>query len=344
MSKFKKITATLAALFMAFGTVAATTACGGEKKVILTVVCKDEMGNPISDVDVEIKYGAKVVGELKTNEKGEAKYTVKKDQTEKDYLVFVDSEDFPEHYYPDSYSWRGAVTQSTSVEFIAEDWTPDGSEEKPFMYVGGDAGEMEQTIPANTTYYYEANKLGGRHLFVENENVEVIYKNNTYEYDEAKGYVEAPVGEGVAPNNPNETRTFAVKNNSDAEITVILNLKNPISDPGTANNPHDLTIGEKETKITVSESGTKATVVYYAWTATTTGELTISSDSNEKYIAVAVDGTTQTLEETSMTVNVTAGQKVTISVSVYIDSDAPLADGEYAISFTTNFEETEMKV
>ncbi len=344
MSKFKKIMATLGIVCMFGGALAFTTACGGSEKTVITVVCKDEAGNPISGVDVEIRYGAKIVSQegLETNEKGEAKYTLNKGETEKNYQIYVS--DFPVNIYPEDSYWKGEVKKNTQVEFVAEDWTPDGSERKPFMYVGGDAGEMEVTIPANATYYFQANKLNGRYLYVKNENVEIDFENNTYTYNTEGNEIKVPVGEGVDANSPNTVKTFAVKNKTNEEITLTLELKTPIGDLGTASNPLALELDKALSQtVTVSESGTKTTVVYYTWTATEGGELTISSNTSEKYIAITVDGKTDYLqkEEPSYVVNVTAGQRVTVSVSAYIDGDAPLADREYSIVFTATFAKAE---
>jgi len=210
--------------------------------------------------------------------------------------------------------------------------TPDGTAEKPYFFAVDENDEASVTLPANATVYYESRNISGASLFVETEGVEVVYNGATYTYNTQKGYVEVP----LAKTDANSRAKFALVNKTNGELAVEAYMRSP---EGSLENPIILTT---LSEITVEVDGQGQ--VYYQWTASEAGTLTIASTSADSYISVSNktqagsdtvinrEGQDQTLK-TTMEITVNAGDVISIEASAFGAVDGQNYTYEITLSF-----------
>ena len=324
MNKFKKFLAVALSLCLIGGGVSSLGACEKEEPqtpppvipqtVDFTVSVKTDKGVAVEGVQFVLWANLdNSKTDLETNSEGKATVNVAVGE----YDLELNSESLPEMHFPDKYKWTLDISESvTSLEIVVENVAPDGTLEKPYYFAVSDENEASVTLPANATVYYELRNLSGASMFIQTQGVEVVYKGVTYTYDAQKNAVEVP----LEKTDTNSRVKFALVNKTDAELTINAVLQVP---EGSLENPIVLTtLGE----VTVEVKGTGQ--IYYQWTASETGTLTVASNSQDSYISVTNktqvssetvinrEGQDQTLK-TTIEIAVSAGDVISIEASAF---------------------------
>lgn len=358
MNKFKKFLAVALSLCLLGGSMATLGGCKDEEPtptpppaipqtVEVTLSVKTDKGVALSGVKFAVWANVDVskVGDLETNADGKASVNV----VAGEYDVELNSDTLPEGYIPQTdgftsrwektgaeytcfYVWTIDVDKAQEFSIVVENLTPDGTAEKPYFFAVDENDEASVTIPANATVYYECRNISGASLFVETEGVEVVYDGVTYTYNTQKGYVEVP----LAKTDANSRAKFALVNKTNGELAVEAYMRAP---EGSLKNPIVLTtLGE----ITVEVDGQGQ--VYYQWTASEAGTLTIASNSETSYIVVSNktqtdsdtvgnrEGDEQTLKPT-IEITVNAGDVISIQASAFGAVDGQNYTYEITLSF-----------
>ena len=358
MNKFKKFLAVALSLCLLGGSMATLGGCKDEEPtptpppaisqtVEVTLSVKTDKGVALSGVKFAVWANVDVskVGDLETNADGKASVNV----VAGEYDVELNSDTLPEGYIPQTdgftsrwektgaeytcfYVWTIDVDKAQEFSIVVENLMPDGTAEKPYFFAVDENDEASVTLPANATVYYESRNISGASLFIETEGVEVVYDGTTYTYDAQKGYVEVP----LAQTDANSRAKFALVNKTNAELTVEGYMRAP---EGSLKNPIVLTtLGE----ITVEVDGQGQ--VYYQWTASEAGTLTIASNSETSYIVVSNktqtdsdtvgnrEGDEQTLKPT-IEITVNAGDVISIQASAFGAVDGQNYTYEITLSF-----------
>ena len=324
MNKFKKFLAVALSLCLIGGCVSSLGACEKEEPqtpppvvpqtVDFTVSVKTDKGVAVEGVQFVLWANLdNSKTDLETNSEGKATVNVAVGE----YDLELNSESLPEMHFPDKYKWTLDISESvTSLEIVVENVAPDGTLEKPYYFAVSDENEASVTLPANATVYYELRNLSGTSMFIQTQGVEVVYNGVTYTYDAQKNAVEVP----LEKTDTNSRVRFALVNKTDAELTVNAILQVP---EGSLENPIVLTtLGG----VTVEVKGTGQ--IYYQWTASETGTLTVTSNSQDSYISVTNktqvssetvinrEGQDQTLK-TTIEIAVSAGDVISIEASAF---------------------------
>ena len=195
MTKFKKWAALLVALCLTVSAAALITACANDDpiestsqsssedstseipagKALLTVSVKDQDGNALSAVEINVlKCNASVV-KLTTNENGMASAELEVGV----YKLELNTDTLPILFIPDVSSKTITFTEACTIEFEAEDMNPNGTADKPFSCYSDENGEFKATIPANTTHHYMAGRIMGRKIVIETEGIEITFTGQT---------------------------------------------------------------------------------------------------------------------------------------------------------------------
>ncbi len=206
---------------------------------------------------------------------------------------------------------------TNSFSYTAIDNTADGSADKPF-FISED--EMTYTFPAGATYNFII-KGESRTMLIENANVSVIYSGS--EYTPTGGKLELLVS---GPSDPSDPPTaFTVTNTYSEENEVTLRF---IWKLGSQSNPISVSANEAYT----TESITYDDTVYYIFTATVGGNMTLTSATEENHISMMNITTSRASDYTngkagsSITLEgVNAGDKILIQVSSYSTDGAEIS-------------------
>lgn len=173
-----------------------------------------------------------------------------------------------EHFAAENYQQKlfGGFSDIHVVEH------PLGSEKNPFQAFGG-MEEFEVTVAGNGQYHVQLFRADGIVLRMEEPGAYLIVDGERYEPN-SKGVIEVEISnsEVTVPNN------LIIGNTGVTEVTIKVQLILP---KGTFTNPHDAALGEN----TVSVEDGNVQGVYYVWTATADGVLTVTvtNASNEHY-------------------------------------------------------------
>ncbi len=220
--------------------------------------------------------------------------TASMDLPESDYSLGVN--DLPE-YHVAGFQSLAVMADMDVISISVVDNTPDGSASNPF-FIGADA--IVKEFAADGSLCFTMRFDWGRALIIESPDVEVTVKGQTYLPD-ANGRVEVRLEE----DNAEQTQIlFTVVNKGAAQS---LNLQ-PISDPGTMENPLVLDLG-KETTAQVIDGNT----LTYAWTATADGVVKVHSDTDISSLKIN-NLTTSTATSFTNDVNTGTGPSVTLAV------------------------------
>ena len=163
-------------------------------------------------------------------------------------------------------------------------------------------------IPAGETYHFTLFGAHNRTLTMNDPAAEVFYNNSTYKPD-----AEGKIAIRMKTESARDPSFFAVTNTSaeEKEMTVTI-----LSDPGAMDNPIVIeTLGEAVTA-NVPQDG----MVYYRWTATAAGKLTVTSADPINNISLNNLANSKVTDFTngaeSVTLEVAEGDTITIVVSV----------------------------
>ena len=337
MKKIKKLAALLATLCLGF-CVGAFAACGEEDSSsesstaqiggeemgneTLTITVKDDKNNPKQGIKINIYKGATAVAEVTTTQNGTASLQLESGV----YTLVLDDATLPTLFSPDASQKTVTIAdEDLSIDFVLEDLNPDGSQAKPFACFPGEMGQFTATIPANTTYYYNAVKVVGKKIIIREDGVTVTFKGDVY--TATAGELEVLIGEGVISYNAN--LPFSLSNTTGSELSFIIYFEDIITVE-----QRDLTFGEV---ITVSLPDSSTTIAYN-WTATADGVLRIECDADRRNISVRVKddlaNATTPMDEDVLSVMVKAGAEVEVIVSAMLPTQG---DSPAEIPFTAIF-------
>lgn len=282
--------------------------CGEEftveiPKVTVTFTMEDQEETPIEGAEISLWNTAEPDAEVATatgtsNAQGLITVTI----AEGEYKVQVD-------VMPNGYLCAGTTVSVSAEEntfpLDAQCTIPNGTEERPYPITDT---KLELTFPAGETYYFSI--LGSDQILkIENADVELCYKENVYTPDE-NGVIEIlTVAEGAS----REREVFSIVNKADADNFVSISYE---PRPGTVNNPYAIEALESSIMVEDIPNGQS---VYYAWTATQSGVLMVTSPEVHNMImlynttTMAVSSYTNGAE--SVSVNVNAGDEISVIVS-----------------------------
>lgn len=269
-------------------------------KVDVTLTIKDQDGNPVPEAVVTIlpADGASESATLTADGEGTVtvslptgEYTVRFDVLPQ-YVLGIDT--------------PLTVTEGMGpVSLEVTDNTPNGSEERPFVITEDNATVK---IPAGVTYNFTLFGGNNRTLTVENPHAEINYKGTIYAPDE-----NGKIAVRMSTESQRDPSFFALTNKGteEVEMTVII-----LSDPGAMDNPIVIeNLGEAITA-NIPQDG----MLYYKWTATAAGTLTVTSADTINNISLNNLATSKVTDFTnggaSVSLEVNEDDIITIVVSV----------------------------
>ena len=269
-------------------------------KVEVTLTVKDQDGNAMPEAVLTI---------LPASEEGESatltadnEGTVTVTLPEGEYTVRFDV--LPEYVLGiDTKITVKAGMEPVALEVI--DNTPNGSEERPFVI---NEDSLTVTVPAGETYHFTLFGGYNRTLHVTDAGVEILFRDQTYAPDE-----NGSIAVRIVTDSPRDHAYVALTNKSGDTREITLTL---VSDPGAMDNPIVIeTLGEAVTA-NVPQDG----MVYYRWTATAAGKLTVTSADPINNISLNNLANSKVTDFTngaeSVTLEVAEGDTITIVVSV----------------------------
>ena len=269
-------------------------------KVEVTLTVKDQDGNAMPEAVLTI---------LPASEEGESatltadnEGTVTVTLPEGEYTVRFDV--LPEYVLGiDTKITVKAGMEPVALEVI--DNTPNGSEERPFVI---NEDSLTVTVPAGVTYHFTLFGGYNRTLHVTDAGAEILFRDQTYAPDE-----NGSIAVRIVTDSPRAHAYVALTNKSGDSREITLTL---VSDPGAMDNPIVIeTLGEAITA-NVPQDG----MVYYRWTATAAGKLTVTSADPINNISLNNLANSKVTDFTngaeSVTLEVAEGDTITIVVSV----------------------------
>ena len=269
-------------------------------KVEITLTVKDQDGNAMPEAVLTI---------LPASEEGESatltadnEGTVTVTLPEGEYTVRFDV--LPEYVLGiDTKITVKAGMEPVALEVI--DNTPNGSEERPFVI---NEDSLTVTVPAGETYHFTLFGGYNRTLHVTDVGAEILFRDQTYAPDE-----NGSIAVRIVTDSPRDHAYVALTNKSGDSREITLTL---VSDPGAMDNPIVIeTLGEAITA-NVPQDG----MVYYRWTATAAGKLTVTSADPINNISLNNLANSKVTDFTngaeSVTLEVAEGDTITIVVSV----------------------------
>ncbi len=202
------------------------------------------------------------------------------------------------------------------------DNTPNGTPEKPFPVVEEPVTEFFNT---NETFTYSVRGGTGKYMVIENAEAEVFYNEKTYTPD-----ADGKITIRILSDDAKDQILFTVTNKAadGQEITVTL-----LADPGTAENPIEAQLGQIYTAHVVGDKS-----VYYIWTATADGSLTVTSSSAVNSISLFNLNTSKMEGPTEGAASVTlegvkAGDVIRIEVTTSVNATEEENDIDFTLTF-----------
>lgn len=269
-------------------------------KVEVTLTVKDQDGNPMVEAVVSIlPVGGE--GESATlTADGEGSMTVSLPEGE--YTVRFDL--LPEYVL----GIDTVITVAAGMEPLVlevTDNTPNGTAERPFVIT---EDTVQVTIPAGTTFHYTLFGANNRTLTYTQADVKLHYRDAVHEPGE-DGRLELR----MTTESPRDPAFFALENTGSADVDMTVQI---LSDPGAMDNPIPVEALDTEITARVPQDG----MVYYTWTATASGTVTVTSGSPINNISIHNVTTSRVTDFSnggeSVTLEVAEGDTVSIVVSV----------------------------
>ncbi len=227
---------------------------------MITVTLADQDGAPIPGIELTMtpKAGGDPI-RLTTGTTGTADVTLHVG----DYTVTYGELPI---YHLGGTSQISVTDETEGILLEVQNNTPNGTEERPFII-----NEEHTTvkIPAGASYCFSMFGGKGRILTIENAQVEVKVGETTYAPD-SNGYIEVP----IVSESDRDRVHFTVTSKATAELSLELIVQ---SKPGTMENP----IQVQALNTPVSASVPRDGIIYYVWTATLDGLVTVTSDMVE---------------------------------------------------------------
>ena len=269
-------------------------------KVEVTLTVKDQDGNPMAEAVLTV-LPASGEGESATlTADGEG--TVKVSLPEGEYTVRFDV--LPEYVL--GMDTTITVTAGMApVTLEVTDNTPNGSEERPFVI---NEDSLTVTVPAGVTYHFTLFGGYNRTLHVTDAGAEILFRDETYTPDE-----NGSIAVRIVTDSPRDHAYVALTNKSGDTREITLTL---VSDPGAMDNPIAIEKPGETLTAKVPQDG----MVYYKWTATETGTITVLSSDAINNISINNLTTSQVSDFSggaeSVSLNVSEGDEITVVVSV----------------------------
>ena len=262
-------------------------------KVTYTVNVADLDGNPVAGVEVQFCVGEICNAPVLSDANGVASVTVTPDNYHVKINPGVYAADPAEYEFEE-----GSTTLNVTVYKL-----PTGSADEPIPVTDT---TTQIKLKANAKLYYSIFAPGGKILTIKSEKAVVEYNGTTYTAEDGK--VEIALADAMVA-------TVAVSA-SDGKLT-IFNMTIE-SAPGTMNNPLTLETLDPTTVSVAANSD-----VYYVWTATMNGTLTVSCANTLNDISLA-NVTSSIYSDpsdgaASVSLSVNKGDTVHIVVSTVID-------------------------
>ncbi len=316
MTKFKKLAALVLALCMTAGfgvacvdeTESSTPPeSSAQTEITLTVEVVTEFDEKVEGVSFEIKKTtARRPKELTTNAEGKATFTGEAGEYQLTNIGGI-----PINFGNDDWinqTQTLTLSESTTLTLVLYDTSPDGSKERPFAFVidsDSDMKGMQATVPANTTYHFVHYRSVGQSLLIENEHVEITHEGITYK--PMNGILSIPLNLG----NGHDMTSFTLTNTSNSEITINMQLTNTSDTLGSLEKPIDLTLGSTTAYVKDENA------VYYRWTATAAGTLTVTCD--DATAELVLENNTQSVVSNDLTLKVNEKDVIYIIVSADVE-------------------------
>ena len=293
------------------------------KDVNVTFTVKDLQENTLSGITVFFKTGTEQAISAVSGADGKVSVTLKTLA----YSVSYDYTSLGEgvYYLPETTSVTIADS-TTALDLYLNNRTPNGSLDRPYAL---DFGDNQITLPANTSYYYVVYRSSNYYVVVDGENIKVTYNKTEYTPD-----VQGKIAIQLLGASTNSVDTILLANTSDSEQTYSVNVS---AAAGSQSNPYQLTLDQDITTKALESN----TSVYYAFTATQNGALTITLKSENSYITAtnADSGESENTEENNtIVINVKEGQTVRIDCSVKT-TGGQTASAVFSATFTADANE-----
>ena len=222
-------------------------------------------------------------------------------------------------YYLADTSKISVTEKTTAITLNMINNNPNGTASRPFVPY---YGENEITVPAGETYYFTVYRAVNQIVVVNSADVKVVYKTETYT-PEAGILTFALLGEDT-----NSVETFSIENTSSAEISFTYEIT---SLPGTMGNPLVISaLGEA----VVSPAMVEGQILYYTYTATADGTLTLTLETVGAYASVmnTSNSITERIADTgSVSLTVKAGDVINIDCG-YTVSGGPATDVVFTLT------------
>ncbi len=305
-----------------------------KQAITYTVTVKDADENPVSGVKIklikEYKNGSrKTVVEETTDADGKIGGNILPDS------YIVEASELPRGWYLTENQTKIEISEASNAHILnAVDNNPAGTEADPHFL--GDENFVESFVAGETLYFFVK---GAIYVEISTPGASLTYKGETYTTESGKISVLLD-----APASENDRTVFYVTNTQDGENVITLV---PVAIPGSTGNPFGFEIGESVSAV-VDRDGT----VYYEWTATEDGTLTLSCATAKNNIFMTnltnskttgfTDGNASDLEPDVIDISLSKGDTVRVAVSYSFGTNNPDTeeDDSAEVVFIASFEET----
>lgn len=233
---------------------------GGDEDVVevdYLIRLSDDAGNPIAGAVLHILYNGELIDTVTTNENGVWEGVIETG------TYFISYEVIPEGYLA-TQSTLNVTKTSTEFDLVLVDNTPVGTIDRPFV---PQSGASDWTIPAGETVYFAIPHPGIRALKIAGTGITMITDADTFTTD--AGDIEIMIVE----DDTFSSYRFSLKGSESADTVATITLASPL---GSTDNPIEIS----ETGSDVTATVTKGGKIYYKWTATANGTLTVTSAQN----------------------------------------------------------------
>lgn len=321
-----------------------TTPEPDDGKVVYTITVVDNNGDPIEGAKVQLCYGGLCTplrgatdenGVITSNRMEPKDYEVSVTKAAGHITVETDEDGNPmtdENGAP-KYLKFHFDENSTMLEIvlIAEE----GSYANP-RFISENTGSVE--VAGDSIYYIAFRNGAGKKFYVKDTNAILHFNGETYEADE-NGEIRFEI---TATSNDTKMPTvigFSAKNEEDSTFTYTIE-----SDPGTADNPYEIT-----DLSALNVSASKEMIVHYKWTATENGVLSLACENDQATFTLGVNGEMAEYgnnakialckgETVIIAVGAAAQTAVDLNVSLQFAAVDPNAEFLYSIIVMNDFE------
>lgn len=279
-----------------------------EKEVIVTFTVKDQDEIKLANISVTLKKG-KYEQSITVISGADGTFTAT--LTTGEYNVSYDYDiEVVGGYYQTNTSKITVGANTTALDLYLTNTTPNGTVGREFPL---SVGENEITLGANVSNHYIVYRAVNLYLEIVGENVKLVYEGETHLPENGKIFVP------LLGTSTNSAETLSIINLAGEEQTLIVNVT---SAPGTQSNPVQLTLGEDvTTKVLAAKED-----VYYTYTATAAGLLTIAVKSENSYLSItnvrnSISTNTGDDEDGIISLEVSEGDEISIVCSLLVTGE-----------------------